>query len=124
MTTPQALEAALAAEFGGDVVFLPAPPATYYPPQVVVVPDDPYLAPGTHGTVEERWRVTVAVSFKEPRAGFGTLRDLSLRLATTAQKAGAVWEETRGPAPTGTNTQTVLAEGAVRFKYPPTDLGS
>lgn len=119
MTTPEIIEAALASEFGGDVVFLPAPPTSYVPPAVVVVPDDPFHNPGTHGTVEEHWRVTVAVSFKEPRAGFAQLRDLSLRLAKAVQSAGAVWEETRGPASTGANTGTVLAEGAVRFKYPP-----
>jgi hypothetical protein len=119
MTTPEALEAALAIEFAGDVLFMSAPPSAYSPPQIVVLPDDPYLAPATHGTVEERWRVVVVASFKEPRAGFADLRDLSLRLARACQSAGAVWEQTRGPVTTGANTQTVLAEGAVRFKYLP-----
>ena len=120
MTTPDVLEAALAAEFGGSVLFVPAPPATYAPPQIVVVPDDPFHAPGTQGTIEERWRVTVVTSFKEGRSGFASLRELSHRLRAAVQGAGGIWEQTRGPTSPGqTSGQTVLAEGAIRFKYPP-----
>jgi hypothetical protein len=119
MTTPDSLEAALAAEFAGDIIFVPAPPTVYTPPQVVVTPDDPFHNPSTHGAIEEHWRVTVVASFKEARAGFADLRNLSLRLARACQSAGAIWEQTRGPTTTGANAQTVLAEGAVRFKYLP-----
>jgi hypothetical protein len=123
MTDPTVLAEALAAEFAGDILYVPSVPANLSPPQVIVVPGDPYLAPSTHGAVEERWEVTVAVSIKEPQPGIDQMRDLSLRVMRVVQDAGAVWEQAGGPlASTLPNTQTVITRNTVRFKYiPPTE---
>jgi hypothetical protein len=120
MTDPTTLEEALAAEFAGEVLFVPTVPAQISPPQVIVVPGDPYLAPATHGAVEEQWEVTVAVSIKEPKVGLDQLRTLSLRLARVCQQAGAVWDQAGGPlSSTVTNAQTVISRNTIRFKYTP-----
>jgi hypothetical protein len=120
MTDPDILEAALAAEFAGEILFVPTVPANLSPPQVIVIPGDPYLAPSTHGAVEETWEVTVAVSVKEAKSGFDQMRDLSLRAARVCQKAGAIWDQAGGPlSSTLTNAQTVISRNTIRFKYLP-----
>jgi hypothetical protein len=123
MTDPSTLAAALAAEFAGEILFVPSVPAQISPPQVIVIPGDPFLAPSTHGSVEETWEVTVAVSVKESKVGIDQMRDLSLRAARVCQKTGAVWEQAGGPlASTLANAQTVISRNTVRFKYiPPTE---
>jgi hypothetical protein len=120
MTDPQTLEAALAAEFAGEVLFTPSVPANLSPPQVVVVPGDPFLSPSTHGAVEEQWEVTVAVSVKESETGIDQLRELSLRVARVCQRTGAVWDQAGGPlASTVAQSQTVISRNTIRFKYIP-----
>jgi hypothetical protein len=120
MTDPETLVQALADEFAGEILFVGAVPDTISPPQVIIIPGDPFLTPSTHGAVEEQWEVTIAVSVKESKVGIDQLRDLSLRAARTVHLAGAVWDQAGGPlASTLNNAQTVISRNTVRFKYIP-----
>lgn len=120
MTDPTVLEEALAAEFAGEILFVPTIPSSLSPPQVIIIPGDPFLSPSTHGAIEENWDVTVAVSVKEPKPGFDMMRDLSLRVMRVCHQAGAVWDQAGGPlSSTLTNTQTVISRNTIRFKYIP-----
>jgi hypothetical protein len=113
---------ALKLEFEDDVVFSSALPGTVVPPAVIVAPGDPFLTPATHGTVEERWDVLVAVSIKEPAVGIDQMRDLSLRVRRTVVRNGAVWRRASGPRRFNLeNSQTVVSLNEVVFKYGDTD---
>jgi hypothetical protein len=109
---------ALTDEFAGDVVFVASVPATITPPAVIVAPGEPFLNPGTMGTVEENWRVLVAVSIKEPKLGIDKMRDLSLRVRRAVNSVGGLWRLAGGPYSTmQTNAQMVISANEITFKY-------
>jgi hypothetical protein len=114
---------ALSAEFGADVSFSGAPPSTFTAPSVVVVPDETFLSPETHGLVKESWEVLVVVSLKDPAKGIEQMRQISLRVMRAAHSVGAVWRSATGPFVVGgdTNKSLVASKNKVDFKYPPVD---
>lgn len=120
--TPEALTDALDAALGADgkAIFYPYVPSVITPPSVIVAPGEPFLEPGTHGTVEERWDVLVAFNPAGPDRGLPEMRRLALLVRSAASKAGAVWVQTHAPrkASPEANDLTAVAVTEVRFKYP------
>jgi len=118
MSMIEKLVEALTAEFQGDVVFTASVPPTITPPSVVVAPGEPFIVPSTHGTVQESWRVLVAVSIKEPKTGIDKMRELSLRVRKAVVSVGGLWVQAGGPYQAQqTNALTVISANEVHLKY-------
>jgi hypothetical protein len=114
------LEAALAAEFDGEVIFAPWLPPTLLPPAVYVVPLEDWIVPSTHGGVGESWEISVAVSAQEPRTITLEARALALRVRTVCLSLGVHWLRTTRPRPAG-NAQTVVSTTEITFRYLPNE---
>jgi hypothetical protein len=91
------MQEALAAEFDGEISFLPSVPSTLTAPSVVVTPGDPFLAPITFGLVAETWEVLVVVSMKDKSSGIRQMRDLSLRVREAVSGVGGTWRGASSP---------------------------
>jgi hypothetical protein len=116
----ETLITALTAEFDGDVAFYPAVPSQIVAPAVIVAPGDPFLAPGTHGTISENWDVLVAVGFKDTGEAVTQMRDLSHRVRRVVGETGGLWRQAAGPRRGATESdQTVITVNEITFKYPP-----
>ena len=110
---------ALTHEFANEVVFQPFMPATLTIPSVVVSPGDPFLIPATHGMVEERWDVLVAVAMKDGGSGILQMRDLSLRVLRATVSVGGIWREASGPRRLTDDRQSVVSSNTISFRYQP-----
>lgn len=116
------LEQALRDEFKTEVAFHSSIPSVLRAPSVVVTPGDPYLDPGTHGTVVERWDVLVVVSTIDSASGIKQMRDLSLRVRKAVTGVGALWRRASGPRlPSGTEQVKglVLSVNQIEFRFDP-----
>jgi hypothetical protein len=110
----------LRSEFEGEVAFHATVPANPTAPSIIVAPADPFLEPGTHGTVRESWDVLVAFRIDAPERNVGPMRDYSLRIRAAAARAGAVWESASGPRRLGDDKSTIaVSANRIHYRYPP-----
>jgi len=111
----------LRTEFEGEVAFHATVPANPTAPSIIVAPADPFLEPGTHGTVRESWDVLVAFRIDAPERNVGPMRDYSLRIRAAAARAGAVWESASvlaGWATTRARSQSPLTASTTDTRRP------
>ncbi len=122
--TTSAFIDALRTQLGDDIATLHENiPNKITPPSVIVTPGDPFLTPATHGLIEERWDVLVAMNRTSPDRGVAGFRELSMAVMSAAHSIGAIWEETSGPRTVGDGDSSyVLVVNKVRLKYAPADL--
>lgn len=108
----------------GDIPVQVTVPATLTPGTVVVAPGDPFLVPGNHGSITERWDVLVVTSSAGPDRGVNWLRETSLLVRKAASSVGAVWSQALGPsrATPNENDMTVLVVNQISFRYDPNEL--
>jgi hypothetical protein len=120
-TTLDKLTTALASEFKNEVVFASAPPSTVSVPSVIVSPADPFLLPWSHGGIQERWDILVAVSLKNKTTGLAQMRDISLRVHKAVNSVGATWHSASGPRRLldEKGRSSVISANLVTFQYPP-----
>ncbi len=118
MNTSEILEAALQAEFTGEVLFHDSIPANVTAPAVIVAPGDPFLENGTMGMVTERWEVIVAVGMRGHDRGISDLRDLSLRVRDVVSRAGGHWLRASGPRD-AENLASTASFNSIEFRYHP-----
>lgn len=92
----------------------------------MVAPADPFLQPGTHGTVTEAWDVLAVVSFKDKAAGLIQMRELSLRIRRVVSSVGARWVSASGPRvrQEEQNKDYVMSVNRIEFHHTPSELGA
>lgn len=115
---------ALQDEFEGGVQFHSNIPATFTAPSVVVAPGDPFLSPGTHGHIEERWDILVVYNTTAPDRNIRQLRENSLKIRRAVGSVGALWQLTTGPRKASQEPSDVkaLVINQVSFKYSPDEI--
>jgi hypothetical protein len=121
MTDVATLDAALVAEFGGEIVYQSEVPSTFSAPSVVVSPGDPFITNDTFGMIRETWDVLVAVSMKDRGNAVRQLRDLSLRVRRVISSVGGIWDSATGPKRLGDEDAKgmVISVNRVEFSYDP-----
>lgn len=117
----EALAEALKAAFEGDVAFHEVMPPQVIAPAVIIVPDEEWMGPSTHGGISEAWQVLVASSLKS-KQWFAELRKNNFRVQRATLGVGGIWRGATGPQALGKDeARTVVSVNRVTFRYPPPD---